>query len=62
MTRRVEVTLERPDSGRIRIDPEFVRHTEVDSISVEKWSEGVVMRMFEEAEKALTESEFSKHS
>lgn len=56
MTRRIQVTLDGPDTRSIGIVPEAIQHIEVEELSVEKWSEAAVEEMFKAADHALREA------
>lgn len=56
MTRRIQVTLNGPDTSKIGIVPEAIQHIEVEELSVEKWSEAAVEEMFNAADDALKET------
>ncbi|WP_176219138.1 hypothetical protein [Planktotalea arctica] len=56
MTRRIDISLDKQVSGKTRFIPQVMKQAEREEMSVEKWSEKVVERMFasatEELEKA----------
>lgn len=53
MTRRVQVTLDGPKTGTVSVLPQAIQNLEADELSVRRWSEAAVEKMFEAAYQAL---------
>lgn len=56
MTRRLNVTLDKPKGAVVPTIPHIIENIETEDLSVEKWSCSVIDKMFEAAHEALKES------
>lgn len=55
MSRRLKVALDHPKPSHISVISQLTENVEADLVSVEKWSEAAIERMFRAADEALGE-------